>query len=138
MTSRGYLADLIESIGEDIALTSHIEEKLKTAEDEEFENLNTMLQTALSLRREKMNRLLDLGENGNPLHWCNFKHSLGGYVRATEVYEATHSKEDFELMKKSADLLAMAISLFLGMEFETCSRCLNDKLLTKQIMDKTS
>lgn len=138
MTSRGYLTDLIESIGEDIALTSHIEESLRASDDEEeINNLKTILEATLTLRRQKMARLLSLGENGNPLKWCAFKHSLGGFVRATEVYEATHSEEDFEIMKNSANLLAMNTSLFLGMEFETCARCLADSMLTKQLSNES-
>ena len=35
-------------------------------------------------------------------------------------------------MKKSSDVLAMSMSLFLGMEFEECARCLADKLLVEQ------
>lgn len=133
MTSRGWEQDLIESIAEDIALTSHIEEKLVVSEDEqEIENLKLMLKEVLSLRREKMSYLLSQGEKPNPMYWCQFKHSLGSWIRAVEVYEAVESDESQALMIKAKNNLAMATSLFLGMEFEVCGRCLADRLLVKQ------
>ena len=82
-----------------------------------------------------MSRLLDEAENGNPYYWCDFKHALGSWVRATEVYEATLEERDFEIMKKSADLFAMAASIYLGMEFEVCAACLADAMLTKQLTE---
>ena len=131
MSSRGYLTDLIESIGEDIALTSHIEEKLKEAEGQELENLKLMLDEVLSLRRSKMSYLLSKGESPNPLYWCIFKHSVGSYWRQMEVWEASKCEEDLERLKRNGKILAMATSLFLGLEFQTCERCIGDILLEK-------
>lgn len=132
MTSRGYLWDLIESIAEDIALTSHIEEKLVASEDEqEIDNLKLMLKEVLGLRREKMSYLLSQGEKPNPMYWCLAKHSLGSYFRQMEVWEATGSEEDLERLKKNGKILAMSLSLFLGLEFQTCQRCLGEILMAK-------
>lgn len=134
MTSRGYATDLIESIGEDIALTSHIEEKLRTSEDEkEIGNLKKMLQKVLALRREKMECLLEQGGNPNPLYWCIAKHAIGSFWRQMEVWENTQEDSDLERLKKNGELLAMALSLFLGMEFKVCERCLHDLWLSKEI-----
>ena len=139
MSSRGYLTDLIESIGEKIALTSHIEEKLRASEnEEEAKHLTQMLEKTLDLRRRQMSRLLEKAENPNPLYWCQFKHALGSFIRDCEVYEATKDETDFLLAKESADILAMNISLFLGMGFQTCARCLADKLLVKQVEERTN
>lgn len=132
MSSRSYLWDLIESIAEDIALTSHIEEKLVASEDEqEIENLKLMLKEVLSLRREKMSRLLSQGEKPNPMYHCQCKHSLGSYWRQMEVWEATQSEEDLERLKKNGKILAMNLSLYLGLEFQTCQRCLGELLMVK-------
>ena len=134
MSSRGYLTDMIESIGEKIALASHIEEKIRAIDDEqEKKNLEKVLWQVIDLRREQMNQLLMEAENPNPTYWCQFKHSVGSFIRDVELYEATKSDESFSIMKKSADILAMNTSLFLGMEFEVCARCLADKLLVKQV-----
>lgn len=139
MSSRGYLVDLIESIGEKICLTSHLEEKIRATEDQnEKENLEKVLEKVIWLRRKQMNLLLENGENPNPTYWCQFKHALGSFMRDVEVYEATGSEESFELMKISSDILAMNTSLFLGMEFEVCARCLADKLLVKQVEKERS
>lgn len=134
MTSRAWLIDLLESIGDDIALTAHLEEKLRGTDDEkERLELEQMISKALTLRREKMNLLLENGESPNPLAWCDVKHALGGYVRMVEVYEANQNPRTLGLMRDSADVFAMALSRFLGMEFEVCARCLADRLLVKQI-----
>lgn len=139
MSSRGYLTDMMESIAEKIALTSHIEEKLRGSEDEEeIQRLKTLLDKTLTLRRKQMSRLLSKAENPNPFFWCQFKHALGAFMRDCEVYEATGEDLDLEIAKESADNLAMNTSLFLGMEFETCARCLADKLLVKQVEEKTN
>lgn len=133
MTSRSYLWDLIESIAEDIALTSHIEEKLAASEDEqEIENLKLMLKEVLSLRREKMSRLLSQGEKPNPLKHCETKHAIGSYWRQMEVWEATQEQEDLELLKKDGEVLAMALSEYLGLEFQVCQRCLGELLMVKK------
>lgn len=134
MSSRGYLTDMIESIGEKIALASHIEEKIRATDNEqEKKNLEKVLWQVLDLRRQQMSQLLSEAENPNPTYWCQFKHSVGSFMRDVELYEATKSDESFNIMKKSADILAMNTSLFLGMEFEVCARCLADKLLVKQV-----
>ena len=133
MSSRAWVVDLIESIGEKIALCSHIEEKLRYSEDEaEKAGLEKLLQKVLALRREQMNYLLEQAENPDPTYWCQFKHSVGAWERDVEVYEATKDSADLERLKKSSDILAMSVSLFLGMEFEECARCLADKLLVEQ------
>ena len=139
MSSRGYLTDMIESIGEKIALTSHIEEKIRSTDDEqEKKNLEKVICQVTDLRREQMNQLLMEAENPNPTYWCQFKHSVGSFIRDVELYVATKSDESFNIMKKSADILAMNTSLFLGMEFEVCARCLADKLLVKQVEKERS
>ena len=139
MSSRGYLVDMMESVAEKIALTSHIEEKLRDTEDEnEKKQLNQMLKKILDLRRRQMNRLLEEAENPNPAFWCQFKHSLGSLIRDCETYEATYNEKDLELCKESANVLAMNASLFLGMEFESCARCFADKLLVKQVEKERS
>lgn len=133
MSSRAWLVDLIHSIGEKTALTDHLEEKLHL---EDSEHLEKIIDNILDLRRSQMNLLLEQAEKPNPLFWCDFKHAVKSWVHDTEVYEANLTPKTKEQMIKSADNLASITSLFLGMEFETCARCLNDKMLVKQIKSK--
>lgn len=130
MSSRAYLVDLIHSIGEKTALADHLEEKLGTEDDEIIEK---MLPQVLNLRREQMNLLLENAERPNPEYWCTFKHCVKAWTLDTEVYEANPTDETKAQMVKSSEILAMATSLFLGMDFETCARCLYDKMLVSQI-----
>jgi len=128
MSSRAYLVDLIHSIGEKTALVDHLEEKIDNNPE-----LQDLIEKILVLRRKQMNQLLSLGENPNPEYWCAFKHAVKAWVMDCEVYEATLTEESKQNMIESSNILASMISLFLGMEFEDCARCLYDKLLVKQI-----
>lgn len=128
MSSRAYLVDLIHSIGEKTALADHLEEKL-----EENPDLEELLKKVLELRRKQMNQLLADGENPNPEYWCAFKHAVKAWTMDCEVYEAKLDEESLKNMVESSNVLASMISLFLGMEFENCARCLYDKLLVKQL-----
>lgn len=131
MSSRAYLVDLIHSIGEKTALEDHLIEKLP-----DHPELRELIEKVANLRRSQMNQLLASGENPNPDWWCAFKHAVKAWTLDCEVYEATLNEESFENMVESSNVLASMISLFLGMEFETCARCLYDKLLVKQITKK--
>ena len=129
MTSRAWVVDLIRSIGEKTALTDHLEEKMISEPSDE---LKALIEQVTALRRKQMNLLLEQAENPNPLYWCDFKHAVKAFTNDVEVYEATYSDEAFEQMKLSSEILAGITSLFLGMEFQTCARCLYDKILVEQ------
>ena len=129
MTSRAWLVDLIRSIGEKTALTDHLEEKMISEPSDE---LKALIEQVTALRRKQMKLLLEQAENPNPLYWCDFKHAVKAFTNDVEVYEATYSAEAFEQMKLSSEILAGITSLFLGMEFQTCARCLYDKILVEQ------
>ena len=131
MSSRAYLVDLIHSIGEKTALEDHLIEKLP-----DHPELKELIKKVADLRRSQMNQLLASGEKPNPDWWCAFKHAVKAWTLDCEVYEATLDKESYDNMVKSSNHLAEITSLFLGMEFETCARCLYDKLLVKQIEKK--
>ena len=128
MSSRAYLVDLIHSIGEKTALEDHLIEKLP-----DHPELRELIKKVADLRRSQMNQLLASGEKPNPDWWCAFKHAVKAWTLDCEVYEATLDKESYDNMVKSSNHLAEMTSLFLGMEFETCARCLYDKLLVKQL-----
>lgn len=124
MTARAYAVDLIQSIGEKAALTSHLEEHLIDGMD-----VSKILIEVLSLRRKQMKDLMELAEKPNPKYWCDFKHAVKAFTLDTEVYEAEQNETNLENMKRSADILAGVTSLFLGLEFASCARCLYDQLL---------
>lgn len=131
MSSRAYIVDLIHSIGEKTALTDHLEEKIIAGKD--VENNEKELVEILSLRREQMSFLMEQGEKPDPEEWCAFKHSIKAFTQDVEVYEANPCNQTRDFMVRSANTLAMEISKLLGMEFETCARCLYDRLLVKQV-----
>lgn len=130
MSSRAWVVDLIHSISEKTALVDHLEEKLEIEKNPQLEDIITRL---LTLRREQMNQLLENSSNPNPDFWCAFKHAVTSFKQDTEVYEANLDDVSRKNMIKSADILASIISLLTGMEFETCARCLYDKMLVEQL-----
>lgn len=133
-TSRSWLVDLIKAIGEKTALVDHLEEKLCSDKEYNVEAIKEVLSACLNLRREQMDLLLQNGEKPNPDFWCDFKHAVKGFTEDCEVYEATLTEVNLKNMKLSADVLAGVTSLFLGMEFATCSRCLYDMMLMNQLV----
>lgn len=130
MTSRGFETDRIESICELICAGSHLRELLDGEED--FDKVKSMYLESLKLRREQMKELLNGAESPNPKYHCITKHLLGAWWRSIEIFEATGEQEDYEFAKRVGNLAASALSQYLGMEFENCSRCLFDQLLVKQ------
>ena len=130
MSSRGFMVDMIDSIGEKTALSSHIREKIESGKD--IDKNKEILKKVLFTRRQQMNRLLEEAEKADPDYWCDFKHSVKSWVQDAEIYEATLSDKDLEVLNSSSEILAMEISCFLGMEFETCARCIFDRLLVQQ------
>lgn len=126
MSSRAWVVDLIRSIGEKTALADHLEEQIVA--NENVDENEKILHNVLELRREQMSYLLEQAEKPNPKYWCQFKHSVKSFTNDTELYEANPCEKTLEQMRKSADILAMTTSLFLGMEFEVCARCFADRL----------
>lgn len=97
-------------------------------------SIRNQIQIALSIRRNLMSLLEEEYSTNEENHkeWCNYKHSRAEFGIAKEDYLAHlgTDKEDryFNLLIKSSKLHAGSTSLFTGVEYETCSRCLADKI----------
>lgn len=126
MTSRAWLVDLIRSIGEKLALCDHLSEKFDDAV------ARKLYLDVLQERRNEMQLLVDSVENPNLEYWCAFKHALKSWVLAIEVYDAKPNSKTLIAVKNTADILAGVTSLFLGLDFKLCERCLYEQLLTKE------
>lgn len=130
MSSRAWMVDEIHSVGEKTALCDHLEELI-----DDYPEVGEVLQNVLNLRRKQMQHLADQTENSNPKFWCAFKHAVKAFTLDAEVYEAVMDEETKQNMIESGDILASLISLFLGMDFETCARCVYDRLLLNQVQE---
>lgn len=124
------MVDEIHSIGEKTALCDHLEELI-----DDYPEVGEVLQNVLNLRRKQMQHIADQNENSNPKFWCAFKHAVKAFTLDSEVYEAVMDEETKQNMIESGDILASLISLFLGMDFETCARCVYDRLLLNQVQE---
>lgn len=130
MSSRAWMVDEIHSVGEKTALCDHLEELI-----DDYPEVGEVLQNVLNLRRKQMQHIADQNENSNPKFWCAFKHAVKAFTLDSEVYEAVMDEETKQNMIESGDILASLISLFLGMDFETCARCIYDRLLLNQVQE---
>lgn len=125
MTSRAWLVDLIHSIGEKLALCDHLAENL------DDKNVQELYAKVVEERRKEMQLLVNSVDNPNLEYWCGFKHALKSWVLAQECYDTRLDEESANVAQYSADILAGVMALFLGLEFKTCARCLNDQMLAK-------
>ena len=136
MSSRAWVVDLIHSIGEKTALADHLEEKLRSLEDDDKElmkNVQTTLNAVITLRREQMSYLLEQADKADPTFHCAEKHAIKSFTLDSEVYEATLDGKAFEQLQKSANILAMVCGMYLGIdEFQPCSRCFADLMMVKE------
>lgn len=130
MTSRAWLVDLIHSIGEKLALCDHLAEKL----DDKF--ARELYEKTLRQRRSEMQLLVESVDNPNLEYWCAFKHALKSWVLALECYDSQLDEKNANVAQYNADILAGTMALFLGLEFKTCARCLNEQLLAKYNEEK--
>lgn len=151
-TNRGWIFDQIQSISNDLAIVNHLHEAIYATDkdiediltiDDNKENVDTLLvkkqeyiellKMALTNRRDKMASIKEYAEQYNDRMWCPLKHAIEGYMESMEVWQATFSDKHYIQMTKSMDILSGILSLFLGMELETCGRCLSDYLKTLDI-----
>lgn len=143
--SRGWAMDLINSIANDLALANHLTETLHAkevdlamadAEDKErlekqIQSIKSLLANAVTLRRQKMNRLADTFEDYDPRMWCSMKHSIESYMEAMEVFHATNDPDDWAILKSSMSQMSSVLSVSLGYEMQPCARCFADELRDK-------
>lgn len=137
MSSRAWVVDLTRSIGQKTAICDHNKEKIedKNLNSDEKQKICELDEKVLDLRRRQEAYLLEQAEKPNPTYWCHVKHAIDSYTHDVEVYEAEPNEKTQEFMVISGEILTGYLSLFLGMEFETCARCLYDKLLCEQNKD---
>lgn len=134
MSSRAWVVDLIRGIGQKTAICDHNKEKIEDKEISEEERglVRELDSRVLKLRREEESYLLENAKKPNPMYWCHVKHAIDSYTHDVEVYEANPNEKTEHFMIESGEILAGYLSLFMGMEFETCSRCLYDAMLVRE------
>lgn len=136
MKSRGWIIDLVISIGQDLALTSHLQENLNKLQKDKDMNtqkiidVESLLIATIEARRRKMAYLVEQSPEANLDFWCSQKHQIFSWELDCEVWEATYSQEAQKIMFDSYKRLAQTLSLFLGIDVIDCWSCLADRLLS--------
>lgn len=142
---RGWVQDLIWSIGNDLAATNHAYEKwysimrdsdLDAGFGQKLHNVDEIITELTELRRAKMALLENQFPDFDNKWHCALKHAIEATVEMMEVdaaIQASDSDEDTiddskNLLYRSYSVLAMIMSQAFSMEFEACWRCLSDQL----------
>lgn len=121
--NRGWLVDLVHSIGEKLALCDHLAEELDNP------TVRALYNDIVEERRKEMRILANSVPNCRPEYWCGFKHACKSWVLAMECYDALPNDENLNVAQYSGKILAGVMSLFLDLEFKFCERCVYDALL---------
>jgi hypothetical protein len=134
-TSRHWIVDWVELIGNSIAICSHLQENLNSYwKNEEIteadaELCKEQIDVYTWIRREIMKRISE-DFTWNNHYWCALKHAIAVWTYATEIAYA--NKDDWHLrwlQQFASDSMYSILSMFINQEITTCGRCLNDSIL---------
>jgi len=134
MTSRGRILDAVEGISNLIAMSSHlrelITEKLQNETLEGRAELDFIREMVLLERRELMQKFEDKIKDCDEHTRCLLKHAIAYYGYSGELADA--DTEFLENAKRGEEILNTVISFISGEPPIFCSRCLNDRIDSKQ------
>lgn len=137
MTSRWRLIDAVNLIAEEIAFASHCQELINNAQQEwdtkTIDHQRDLLQNSINNRRKIMWMIKEKYKDHNKNLWCSLKHAIWAYQFATECLYADQDNEHRrEIQQNCFDQMVKTLTLFCWIdEIVTCSRCLEDMLITK-------
>lgn len=133
-TSRNWLIDSVEYIGQLLAYSSHMQEIVDWYWEnddisiEDFQFAISEVQRTTVARREMMQVIMDTFW-WNDKYWCALKHSIFAYTLATELlYSDMNNKSFAEAQKMASERMYKVISKFIWTEVVTCGRCLSDQI----------
>ena len=152
-SSRTPIVDIVENIGECIAIQSHLwelycsisnemEENYKDMNEverveylndksSEMENIKKMYEESYRKRKKLMNILLEeFADNVNMDYRCLVKHSVASRQFSKELWDTNRDNLEYEeLYIKSSEVMYSILSKFLWVkEIVKCWRCLLDQL----------
>lgn len=147
-TSRTPIIDIVENIGETIAIQSHLSElytstvhevdvNLDENEDlvymaekeEELKEMKKEYEAAYKRRKMLMGILRDMWENTNMDYRCLVKHSIASRQYSKELRDTDRNNLDYEtLYIQASEYMYSVLSHFLGVEVVKCWRCLLDAM----------
>lgn len=117
--SRTSKMDKVLMIKELYAAVDHLEENLAFATSiEDQMSLRSLIDQMTQLRRDTTASL-----GGNKNYACLFKHAIGAWKAAEEVWLADDDSDAFERYKKATELFYNIAELFLGEKLSQCERC---------------
>lgn len=137
-STRGWIFDLVNGIANDLAITNHLHEAFYAATkdfydevdgaSQKMEDYRSLLLLTLKNRRSKMKTLIAQADEYDKRMWCPLKHAIESYMEAMEVWQAHETPETFQQMIDSTEVMSGILSVTLGLDLETCARCLSDFL----------
>lgn len=94
---------------------------------DEIERRIDIIRRTVALRRDIMSTLEELSDRD----WCSCKHYAEAVSRALEIYVATFSEKDYQILTTTYEIWASRLSLYFNLPYTQCFRCLSDKLSEK-------
>lgn len=133
-TSRNWLIDWVEYIGQLLAYCSHLQEIIDwygqnddISQDDYIWAIENIMDTVKD-RRDAMQVIKDM-YNGNEKIRCALKHSIFAYTLATEMlYANWDNKQIINLQRNAAYRMYRTLSKFINVEVVSCGRCLSEQI----------
>lgn len=119
--------NIIKSNGEDAPeVLSEIEELQK-----KIDSINNLIELETKTRRKKQDLLEKLSDQYDKRFHCKVKHWCRVIEHDLEILESYKYEEFKEILIDDFKNFALTLSLYLGIEYSDCYRCISDKITIK-------
>lgn len=95
---------------------------------EKIDLIHKLIDLETETRRKKQSVLESLSKNYNKRFHCKIKHWSRVVEHNLELLESYNTKEIQEIVKLDFKNFALSLSLYLGIEYSDCYRCISDML----------
>lgn len=141
LDKRPWLMDWLFEMGQDLAIINHCNEKIEylnvdidnSESIEEIDNVAEKLQNYQELKRvaydgynEKMTYVFDSIDYADKENRCLLKHACNRITLAMEADDTLRSSVSEHNLRNAYKVFASAVSLALGIEYNSCIRCIYD------------
>lgn len=99
---------------------------------EKIDNINQLIKLETETRRKKQDLLEKLSNSYDKRFHCKVKHWCRVIEHDLEILESYEYEEFKEILKEDFKNFALTLSLYLGIEYSDCYRCISDKLDIKK------
>lgn len=95
---------------------------------EKISNIEKLIKLETETRREKQSLLEKLSKNYDKRFHCKIKHWCRVIEHDLELLESYEYSELSNIIKKDFENFALTLSMYLGIEYTDCYRCISDMI----------